>query len=400
MRARPVAHISSLPTFAGLAAIRPVVRCARETRTPEAQKVAQMIDLRIRAAVVATLLLAGCNEEPPAAPPPRPVRTITVQPGVSGETVSATGQIRAQQEVNLAFRIDGRLIERTINVGDTVTAGQVIGRLDPQIQRNGLRQAEANLSSAQGVLTEARATFERQRQLVADGFATRARYDQAQRDLQSAEAQVNAAQAQLRTAREQLDFTELRASAPGAVIAVGAWPGEVVSAGRMVVQVALDGGRDAVFDVSAQIINRGPRDPVVELALTEDPTVTAIGYVREQAPQADQATRTYRVKVGISDPPPAMRLGATVTGRVQMGATPGIQIPASALMSANGNAAVWIVAPQSHAVSLRNVTVLRYEPTTVSISQGLEPGDVVVTAGVHALHPGQQVRLLEQAQAR
>jgi RND family efflux transporter MFP subunit len=250
------------------------------------------------------------------------------------------------------------------------------------------------------VLTEARATFERQRQLVADGFATRARYDQAQRDLQSAEAQVNAAQAQLRTAREQLDFTELRATASGAVISVGAWPGEVVQAGRMVVQVALDGGRDAVFDVSAQIINRGPRDPVVELALTEDPNVRAIGYVREQAPQADQTTRTYRVKVGIIDPPEAMRLGATVTGRVQMAAAPGIQIPASALMSANGNAAVWIVAAQNHTVSLRNVTVLRYEPSGIVISQGLEPGDVVVTAGVHALHPGQQIRPLQQASAR
>jgi RND family efflux transporter MFP subunit len=356
-----------------------------------------MVSVRIPAAVLVAMLLAGCDEPPPPASPARPVRAITVQRSASGETVSASGQIRAQNEVNLAFRLDGRLIERTVNVGDTVSAGQVIARLDPQIQQNNLRNAEANLSSAQGVLTEARATFERQRQLVADGFATRARYDQAQRDLQSAEAQVNAAQAQLRNAREQLDFAELRATTPGAVIAVGAWPGEVVSAGRMVVQVALDGGRDAVFDVSAQIINRGPRDPVVELALTEDPGVTAIGYVREQAPQADQTTRTYRVKVGIVDPPEAMRLGATVTGRVQLAAPPGISIPASALMSANGNAAVWVVAPQGHAVSLRNVTILRYDPASVVISQGLEPGDVVVTAGVHALRPGQQVRLLQQA---
>jgi len=359
-----------------------------------------MVKVRIVAVFLATVLVAGCDEPAPPAPQARPVRTITVQRGVSGEMASATGQIRAQNEVNLAFRTEGRLIERTVNVGDTVTAGQVVARLDPQIQQNNLRNAEANLSAAQGVLTEARATFVRQQQLVAQGFATRARFDQAQRDLQNAEAQVGSAQAQLRNAREQLDFAELRATTSGAVIAVGKWPGEVVSAGQMVVQIALDGGRDAVFDVSAQIINRGPRDPLVELALTEDPSVTAIGYVREQAPQADQTTRTYRVKVGIVDPPEAMRLGATVTGRIQLAAPPGVEIPASALMSSNGSAAVWVVAPHGHTVALRNVTVLRYDPANVVISQGLEAGDVVVTAGVHALRPGQQVRLLQQATAR
>jgi RND family efflux transporter MFP subunit len=356
-----------------------------------------MANMRIPAAVMVAVLLAGCDKPPQATPPARPVRAITVERSASGETVSATGQVRAENEVNLAFRIDGRVIERTVNLGDMVRAGQVVARLDPQIQQNNVRSAEANLSSAQGVLTEARATFARQQQLVGEGFATRARYDQAQRDLQSAEAQVNATQAQLRNAREQLDFTELRATAPGAVIAVGKWPGEVASAGQMVVQVALDGGRDAVFDVSAQIINRGPHDPVVELALTEDPNVRAIGYVREQAPQADQTTRTYRVKVGIVDPPEAMRLGATVTGRVQMTQSAGIEVPASSLMSANGSAAVWVVAPQGHTVSLRNVTVARYDPGMVVVAQGLEPGDVVVTAGVHALRPGQQVRILPRA---
>ena len=118
---------------------------------------------------------------------------------------------------------------------------------------------------------------------------------------------------------------------PGAVTAVGAEPGEVVHAGQMVVQVARQGGRDAVFDVPEQLMRTGPRDPVVEIALTNDPQVKATGRVREVSPQADPATRTFQVKVGIADPPEAMRLGATVTGRITLSAPSGVEIPASAL---------------------------------------------------------------------
>src|SRR6202023_2296565 len=150
--------------------------------------------------------------------------------------------------------------------------------------------------------------------------------------------------------------------APGAVTAVGAESGEVVRAGQMVVQLARQGGRDAVFDVSEQMMRSGPRDPLVEIALTDDPKVRATGRVREVAPQADSATRTHQVKVGIIDPPEAMRLGATVTGRVKLSAPPGVEIPASALTEANGRPAVWVVDAQSQTVSLRNVDVLRHYP--------------------------------------
>ena len=140
----------------------------------------------------------------------------------------------------------------------------------------------------------------------------------------------------MRIAQEQLSYTVLSADAPGAVTAVGAEPGEVVHAGQMVVQLARQGGRDAVFDVPEQLMRTGPRDPVVEIALTNDPQVKATGRVREVSPQADPATRTFQVKVGIIDPPEAMRLGATVTGRITLSAPPGVEVPASALTEANG----------------------------------------------------------------
>jgi RND family efflux transporter MFP subunit len=162
----------------------------------------------------------------------------------------------------------------------------------------------------------------------------------------------------------------------------------------MIVRLARKDGRDAVFDVPAQLLRSVPSDPQIVVSLTNDPSVTTQGRVREVAPQANPVTRTFDVKVGLTDPPAAMQLGATVTGRLQMEAFPVIDIPASALTRFNQKPAVWIVDPSSFTVSLRNIEVLRYDPATVAISEGLDTGEIVVTAGVQALHPGQKVRLL------
>ena len=324
----------------------------------------------------------------------RPVRTVTVEQGVEGEMVSLTGQVRAKDEVSLAFRVDGRMIERPVHVGDVLTADQLVARLDPQIQDNALRSAQANLASVEAVLTQARLTFQRQQQLLKDGWATRANFDEAQQKLLTVQAQVDSAEAQVRIVREQQGYTMLFADSPGAVTAVGAEPGEVVHAGQMVVQLAREGGRDAVFDVPEQLIRNGPQNPTVEIALSNDPQVKATGRVREVSPQADAATRTFQIKVGVVDPPEAMRLGATVVGRFRLSAPPGVEVPASALTETDGRPAVWVVDPHSKTVSLRNVEVLRYDPATVVISHGLDTGALVVTAGVQTLRPGQKVSLL------
>jgi RND family efflux transporter MFP subunit len=353
-----------------------------------------MSRLSILAAALIATTIAGCDEPAPQTSEARPVRTVTVERVAEGETTSLTGHIRAKDQVDLAFRLDGRMIERPVNVGDLVTAGQVVARLDPQNQQNALRSAQADLTAAEAVLTQVRLTFGRQQKLLVDGWTTRARFDDAQQALVAAQAQVDSAQAHLRIAQDQLSYTELVADAPGAVTAVGAESGEVVRTGQMVVRLARQGGRDAVFDAPEELIRTGPRDPVVEIFLTDDPQVKATGRVREVAPQADPVTRTFQVKVGIIDPPEAMRLGSTITGSIKLSAPPGVEVPASVLTEANGRPAVWVVDPQSLTVSLRNVEVLRYDPATVIISEGLETGEIVVTAGVQTLHPGQKVRLL------
>ena len=162
----------------------------------------------------------------------------------------------------------------------------------------------------------------------------------------------------------------------------------------MIVRLAREGGRDAVFDVPAQLLRSAPADSQITVRLTDDSSVMATGRVREVAPQADPVTRTFEVKVGLSDPPEVMRLGATVTGSVKLESEPVIAIPAAALTEQNRQPAVWIVDPKNLTVSMRNVELLRHDPGTVVIAQGLDTGDIVVTAGIQALHPGQKVRLL------
>jgi RND family efflux transporter MFP subunit len=345
--------------------------------------------------LAAALLLAACQRETEtAAPAARPVRTVTVAKSSAGVPLSFTGRIEAEDEVALAFRISGRLLENNSKLGDRVQPGQVIARLESQNELNTLRQAQAGLAAAQGQLTQARNHFVRQETLLAQGWTTRANFDQATQAQQTAQSQVDAAEAQLKTAHDLVSFTELKADAPGVITAVGPGAGEVVQAGQMVVRLARKDGRDAAFDVPAQVIRSAPSDPQVAVSLTDDPTVTAHGRVREVAAQANPVTRTFEVKVGLTEPPPAMRLGATVVGRLETDAVPIIEIPATALTRANQQPAVWIVDPSSRTVSIRNVDVLRFEQAQVVVSQGLDTGEIVVTAGVQALHPGQKIRLL------
>ena len=343
-------------------------------------------------------LLAACRPpDEPRAPEIRPVRVVSVEKQSGGETVSLTGTVQAETEANLAFRIDGRMITRAVNVGDNLVAGQLVAELDPQNEQSSLQSARANVAAARGQLVEARSSFERHQSLLRERAISRAEFDREAQLLQTAQSRLDSALAQLNIAENRLSYTRLLADAPGSVTARGAEPGEVVQAGRMIVQVARQRGRDAVFDVPARVIQTAPADTVVTVALTTDPSVLANGRVREVSPQADPVTRTFKVRVGLTDPPEAMRLGSTVTGSIQLGDALGIRIPVSALTSANGSPAVWIVDPANNTVSLQNIEILRYGIADVSVEQGLAPKDIVVTAGVQALRPGQKVRLLPAA---
>jgi len=206
---------------------------------------------------------------------------------------------------------------------------------------------------------------------------------------------VDAAEAQVGLAETRLGYTDLVSDVNGRVTARGAEPGEVVQPGRMIVQVARDEGRDAVLDVPGRIKDVAPKNPEITVALTDDPRVTVAGQVREIAPRADPVTGTFAVRVRLIDPPPAMRLGSTVTAKMQLPEALAIEVPASALVRADGKTAVWVVDQASSTVALRNIQLGGGDANTVQVAAGLNPGDVVVIAGAQALRPGQKVRVPE-----
>jgi RND family efflux transporter MFP subunit len=344
------------------------------------------------------LLVVTVAASPPAPPDIRPVRTIIASPHAEGETVSLTGHIRARTEQSLAFRIDGRMIARRVDVGQLVKPGELVAELDPLPQQDALRGAQARHAAALASLHEAANNLERQSVLVNQGWSTRVQFDAIQKTFLNATADVDAAAAKLHSAEDQLGYTKLLADSEGAVIGKGAEAGEVVRAGQMIVAVAQGDGADAVFDVPATLLRLVPPDALISIALTDDPTVHTVGRARELAPQADPVTRSYRVKVGLTDWPEAMRLGATVTGKTHMVAPGGIELPATALSMMDNKPAVWVVDPANLQVSLRPIELQRQDSSSIVVMRGLDGGELVVTAGVHALRPGQKVRLLGDSQ--
>ena len=350
-------------------------------------------------ALVSLAMLSACRRaEEAAAPEVRPVRVVTVAKGMAGDTTTLTGTVQAQTEINLSFRIDGRLIERNVTVGDTVRPGQLIARLDAQNEESSLQSARAQLAAARAQLVEARNNYTRMRDLVAENAVSRATYESAEALQKTAESQVESVQSQVTLAENRLSYTRLVSDVAGVVTMQTAEPGEVVGAGRPIVQVAREGARDAAFDVPARVKDSMAPNAELTVVLTSDPKVTAMGVVREVSPRADPVTGTFRVKFRLINPPAGMRLGTTVTGRMKLAAAPAIEVPPSAVFRSDRQSAVWVVDPKTGTVATRNIEIRSSDPNRVEVASGLNPGDVVVTAGIQALRPGQRVRLLETKQ--
>ena len=345
-----------------------------------------------------TTLPACKRAEPPPVEEARPIRTITIDKRADQDVLALTGTVHAQSEVNVAFRIDGRLIERDVGVGDVVRPGQLLARLDPQNEDTSLQAARAQLAAARAQLVEARANYDRMRELVVEKAVSQSSYEQAEALQRTAQSQVESAQSQVTLAENRLSYTRLVSDVSGVVTVQGAEPGEVVGAGRMIVQIARESGRDGIFDIPAQAKDSVLANHAITVALTMDQKVTAAARVREVSPRADPVTGTFRVKVNLINPPPAMRLGSTVTMRLKVAGDTGFVIPASALIRSDRQPAVWLVDPKSASVSARTVDVRAFDADRVVVASGLNPGDIVVTAGVQALRPGQKVRLLETRQ--
>lgn len=344
---------------------------------------------------VLTIVLAGCQEQPTSAranPGERSVKTIVVSYAAADHLGSWVGEVEPQIVSNLGFRIGGKIVERVSSVGDIVTAGTVLARLDAAQAQNTLNQAQANVSAALAQKNNAEQTEQRQAELLARGFTTQASFDAATAEANVARANLKTADAAMSDARDGLTYTALAADEPGVIMAVGAEVGQVVAPGQMIMQLARTDLRDGVFQVSELALRGQSVGTPVIIGLLDSPNITAAGKVRQISPVADPATRTFRVKVGLDNPPVDFRYGSPVRGSLIQTGTEVATLPLTALFQDNGRAAVWIVDP-SGTVRLVHVTVASYGSADFAISQGLSDGDHVIIAGVQRLRPGMKVSL-------
>ena len=344
------------------------------------------------AAACLTLSAAERQAAPAAEAPIRPVRIDTVHLAPAGEAVRYAAVIRPRIETDMGFRVPGKIAERLVDMGARVEAGTPLARLDPADLELQVRATEAQLASARAEATRAREDFERYRQLRSGDWATRQEFDKRKAAMETSEAKVRELEAQLRVARNNAQYATLKADHAGVVTQIMAEPGQVVPAGQPVARVARTGEKEAVAAVPESKVG-ALKDATLAVELWSMPGVAIHGTLREVAPSADPATRTYQVRIALRDPPPGIELGMTAT-LVAAWAQPGeiAVLPLAALTQNAGEPAVWVLPQGADKVERRPVTLGAYARDRVVVTAGLAEGEQVVTAGVHKLDATQRVR--------
>lgn len=340
-------------------------------------------------------LLAACSDAPLPAPAsvPRLVRTLKVGAGATASEDGLraySGEVRARSEITLGFRVPGKLVERRVDVGQAVKAGQVLARLDPADSGLQLTQAEAQRALAAADLA-------RYRDLRAKNFVSASALD-------ARETTYKAAEAQAQLAKNQAGYTTLVAERNGVVSQVLAEAGQVVGAGQAVFRLAPDGEREVAISIPESEVGAFKPGQVAKVsfwARAGAASMPVSGRLREVSPVADPVTRTFAARISLQDADPLLPLGMTATVRFPTGAggTPALVVPLTAIFQQGERPAVWIVGA-NNTVSLQAVSVAAYTDAGAVVTGGLAGGEQIVVAGVNLLMAGEKVRVVPQATSR
>ena len=344
-------------------------------------------------ALLLPILLAACSGGPHPQPPAKPVVAERLAPTRTAPAEEYSGAVHARYEAALAFRVSGKIVDRYVQLGDTVRRGELLARLDGTDARLEKQAAAAALTAAQSNFETAHRDLLRYATLVKTGAVSRFAYEHQRDRLAAARATFQQADRQYQLRSDQLRYSELRADHDGVITAVGAEVGQVVAAGQTVMSLAWSDGREVHIDVPENRIAEFSGATRIRVSLWGGGR-TYRGVVRERSAAADPATRTFLVKIAILDPGPDVRLGMTAGVTVEDPADPEeLVIPMTALYHRGATPAVWVVNPRSRKLELVAVTVKRYTDHGVVISAGLAAGEEVVLKGVNELYEGEPVRL-------
>jgi RND family efflux transporter MFP subunit len=302
--------------------------------------------------------------------------------------------VRARHETDLGFRVAGKIIARTINVGDVVHAGDVVARLDPQDLNLQVESAQAELTAATSNLADAAAEEARYANLKTHATVAAADYDHKKAAKDEAQGRLERAQRALDLARNQLDYAELKVDVDGVITATLAEPGQVVNIGQAVARLAHHGEKEAVVALPETWLEEALKsDATVSLWANPDRNFKA--HLRELSPQADPTTRTYAARFTIESPDDMVALGMTATVRLARPTTGRIaKLPLSAILNRGTGPLVYVV-DRSGALALRPVTITSFTEDAALVSAGVADGEKVVTLGVQKLEPGTRVRTVD-----
>jgi RND family efflux transporter MFP subunit len=355
------------------------------------------MSIRSRSAHVLCLLpiaLAACGDKPAAdARTAAPlVETVLVQ-GAPASARSFTGVVGARVQSDLGFRVPGKVVQRLVDVGQTVRRGQPLMRIDPaDLGLQARAQAEA-VTAARARARQAADDETRYRDLVAEGAVSASAYEQLKAAADSARAALSAAEAQYDVARNAAGYALLVADADGVVVDTQAEPGQVVGAGQSVVRLAHAGPREAIVHLPETV---RPRIGSQAEATLYSGQGGGRARLRQLADAADRVTRTYEAKYVLDGALADAPLGSTVTLRLDGAGADNVkalQVPAGAVLDAGNGSGVWAVAGSPAKVTWRRVDVLGIGDDTARVRGDLKPGDRVVALGAHLLHEGDKVRV-------
>jgi RND family efflux transporter MFP subunit len=352
---------------------------------------------RLLAGVMLAMLaiaLAGCNElAAEKVVPSRPVLVATVHYEAESPERSFVGTIKPRIETDMGFRVPGKVAKRVVEVGQTVDVGQPLATLDEVDLKLQAEQAEAEFRAATGVLAQAAAAEQRAKDLRGKGWTTDAQMDQAKAAADEARARLNRAQRSVELNNNSLSYATLVADTRGVVTATLIDPGQVVAAGQTAIRVARFAEKEAVVAIPETLVARA-KEGMATVTLWSEPNKKYAAKLREIAPAADPATRTYLAKFSLPGAGESVSLGMTATLTLSDPETERVaRLPLSALYSQGGAPSLYIVDAQGD-VTLKPVTVKSYESNSVVITGGVDEGARVVSLGVQKLDPAQKVRVV------
>jgi membrane fusion protein, multidrug efflux system len=347
-------------------------------------------------AAAASCLLAACNRAPPPAPPPALVLALPIHSdaGNGSEVVHHPVEVAARYSNTMSFRVPGKLIERRVRLGDSVKQGQVIARLDPLDAQKQEASAKAALAAAQHRLAFAQQQLDRDKAQSEQNLIAANQLEQTQDAFTTALASRDQAAAQWVVARNSLQYNTLTADHDGVITSENADTGQVVSAGQAVYGLAWTGDTDVILDAAESELGRISIGQAASVTFIALPNQQFAARVREIAPAADPQSRTYRVKLTMTEPARAVRLGMTGDATLAPSASSDpstYTVPATALFHKDSGPAVWVVEGSSSTLQLRPVKVGSYSERATLITNGLHEGDMVVLAGVHTVYAGERV---------